>query len=153
MSDTTIADIFKEQFANAFDVLVDAIPQFTEEEWRKGRSPFDGPCRAVAHALQCGENYTTAKREVFTNLGKEVWQMETGDLPSQQSMAEHLERVRAMTMAWIDEIGQLGFRKPTRDDGVTGLERVVYALRHLQHHAGEVCCWQKQFDHPQDQWK
>ena len=57
-----------------------------------------------------------------------------------------------MTMAWIDEISRIGFDQPFGEEGTVGLARVAYAIRHFQHHTGEVCCWQKQFDHPQEQW-
>lgn len=152
MTGTAMAEVLKKQFTNAFQVLAAAIPVFGEEEWLQGRSPFDGPARAVAHVLQCGEFYTTRDKGVFANLGKPVWKMTGEDLPTQEAMSEYLERVRGMTMAWIDQLGQSGFdRSPTNDDTM-GLEHVVYALRHFQHHTGEVCCWQKQFGHPQDQW-
>ena len=55
-------------------------------------------------------------------------------------------------MAWIDEISRIGFDQPFGEEGTVGLARVAYAIRHFQHHTGEVCCWQKQFDHPQEQW-
>ena len=152
MGETATAGVLKEQFANAFQILASAIPLFSDEEWRTGRSPFDGPARAVAHVLQCGEFYTQRDKEAFANLGTQVWEMTTVDLPDQQAMSDYLECVREMTMAWIDEIDQRGFDQPSGEEGATGLGQIVYALRHFQHHAGEVCCWQKQFDHPQNQW-
>jgi len=152
MSNVTLADVMKEQFGDAFDILAASIPVFTPEEWRTGGSPFDGPARGVAHALQCAEFYTKPSRAIFGNLGKPIWDMGKEDLPDQASMAEYLEKARAMTMGWIDEIAAVGFDQPSGDDGTIGLARVVYALRHLQHHTGEVCAYQKQFGHPQEAW-
>jgi hypothetical protein len=152
MPDTILAEIMKDQFHSAFGILAGSIPTFTPEEWRTGRSPFDGPARCVAHVLQCAEYYTCSDRAVFASFGKPIWEMAEDDLPSQQDMAEYLERTRAMTDAWIDEVATIGFDQPSGTDNALGLARVTYALRHLQHHTGEACAYQKQFNHPQEQW-
>jgi hypothetical protein len=152
MPNATLVQVMKEQFGEAFDILAAAIPAFAPEEWRTGRSPFDGPARGVGHALQCAEYYTSPSRAIFGNLGKPIWQMGEEDLPDQPSMGEYLERTRSMTMAWIDEIDEIGFAQPSGTDDAIGLGRLVYALRHLQHHTGEVCAYQKQFGHPQKAW-
>jgi hypothetical protein len=62
MSNAVFAQILNEQFNDAFDVLAASIASFTPREWVTGDSPFDGPARGVAHALQCAEFYTKPDR-------------------------------------------------------------------------------------------
>jgi hypothetical protein len=152
MSNDVLAQVLKEQFNDAFDVLAASIKTFAPEEWITGGSPFDGPARGVAHALQCAEYYTRPDRKIFANMGKPVWEMGEADLPTQDSMLTYLEQTRGMTMAWIDEVAALGFDQPSGPNDAIGLGRVVYALRHLQHHTGDVCAHQKLFGHPQEKW-
>jgi hypothetical protein len=78
--------------------------------------------------------------------------MAEADLPSAESMLSYLEETRAMTMAWIDTCAEEGLDRRTDGEEWIRLEQIVYALRHLQHHSGEVCAYQKQFNHDQNQW-
>ncbi|HAU38371.1 MAG TPA: hypothetical protein DCX07_11750 [Phycisphaerales bacterium] len=150
-----LTESLKRQFTNAFAVLEAAIPSFREDVWRRGKSPFDGPARATAHALQCGEFYTCRDRAVLENLGKKkIWEMSDDEMPSQESMLRYLSQVRDKTMAWLDGIGDAGLATPMPDvHAATTLEWVVYALRHFQHHTGEICAYQKQAGLPPAPWK
>ena len=148
-----LIEAIKRQFENAFSVLEGAIPSFTPEQWRSGRPPYVGPARTTAHLLQCGECYTHGDRSVFMNLGKRVSEMTDGDLPSQEKMLEYLSEVRSKTLQWADSIGDAGLDKPLAEDQPIALERLVYAMRHFQHHAGEVCAFQKQFGMEPAPWK
>ena len=143
-----LIEAMKRQFSNAFDVLEAAIGSFRPPQWRDGSAPFNGPARAAAHVLQCAEFYTCEDKGIFTNLGKKVWEMADEELPSQEQMGRYLAEVREKTSLWIDSIGDEGLAARWRDgdciNGLNGLERVAYALRHLQHHTGEVCAYQKQ---------
>jgi len=153
MSDRIFGDCLKRQFDDAFGVLAGALGRFTVEQWTTGSSPYNGPARATLHALQCAEFYTAEDRDVFTRLGKPVWEMGADDLPGQEEMIDFLKRAREMTAAWIDDLAGKGLDQPCGEDRTVALERIVYALRHLQHHTGEVCAWQKQFGIPMTQWE
>lgn len=131
----------KRQFNDAFDILDAAIGSFDEGQWRSGSPPFDGPGRAVAHVLQCAEFYTCQDKAVFENFGKRVSEMSDEELPSAERMLEYAREARGMTLAWIDSVS---------DDA---LEQIVYAVRHLQHHIGEICAYQKQHGLEPAPWK
>ena len=152
MTESRLADGVERQFLAAFDVLEAAIRTFTQNEWTTGGPPFDGPARAVAHALQCAEFYTNHDKTVRYRLGKAVWQMDASELPSPAMMLDYLQQVKRETLAWVGRLSAEGFSETVDDSGKTVLESIIYALRHLQHHTGEVCAYQKQFGHPQDQW-
>jgi len=149
-----LLEAIQQQFNRAFDILAGAIPSFTPDQWRRGSSPFNGPARAVAHVLQCAEFYTCEDRAVFANLGKPVWQLTDAEVPSQKAMSRYLAEARAKTLAWIGALGEEGLAKPWHnEDASCGLERLLYALRHLQHHTGEVCAYQKQSGLQPAEWK
>jgi len=152
MSDDAFVAALKKQFGEAFDVLAAAVGTFTDEQWAKGSSPYIGAGRATAHALVCAEFYTNCNANPSARFGKGIWQMEDGDVPDQASLAAYLEECRAMTMDWIDGFAD-GALAETDEYGATGLERIVYALRHLQHHTGEVFAWQKSMGIPVRGWE
>jgi uncharacterized damage-inducible protein DinB len=152
MAKSEMSLALKRQFGAAFDILKSSIATFLEEEWTKGGPPFDGPARATIHALQCAEYYTSRDRDIFSKLGKAVWEMADEDLPSVQMMNIYLEECRLATENWIDRLTDAGLDQLADEFGGTGFESILYAMRHLQHHAGEVCAWQKQFGHAQEAW-
>ncbi len=138
-----LTETLKPHFSRAFGILEDAIGSFSEAAWREGSPSFNGPARAVAHLLQCAEYYTCENRDVFLNLGKKVWQLSDEELPSQSQMLEYLGRVRDMTLQWLtvgdDELLQPRVNKFS----ASRFDAALYALRHLQHHIGEICAYQK----------
>ncbi len=149
-----LTEALKRQFDNAFDVLGSAILSFGPEDWCRGSPPYNGPARAVRHVLECAEFYTCRDKAVWTRLGKPVWKITDQETPSQEQMLAYLAETRAKTTAWIDALGDQGLAAPSKVEGVVnGLEEVVYALRHLQHHTGEVCAYQKQCGLEPAPWK
>ena len=79
------------------------------------------------------------------------------ELPSQDVLTAYLAEVRSKTTTWIDSIGDQGLPDlavpyaPNQE--VSHLERFIYALRHLVHHTGELCAYQKQCGLPAAHWK
>lgn len=149
-----LTEAMKRQFDSAFDVLAAAIGSFAPDQWRRGASPYDGPGRATVHALQCAEFYTSEDEGIWARLGKPVWEMSDDELPTQDDMLQYLADARSKTAAWIDSIGDQGLDEPWREEGwLNALDRIAYALRHLQHHTGEICAYQKQLGLPPAPWK
>ncbi|MFP4356294.1 MAG: hypothetical protein ACLFUJ_14345 [Phycisphaerae bacterium] len=131
------------QWAEAFGTLESTLGSFSPEQWKQGASPYTGPGRCAAHALVCGEFYTTGDRAAFDRFGLPVWKMTDDDVPDQAAQNKYLRRVRKMTQAWVDVLAGEGLDS-VDEQKTTNLERIIYALRHLQHHTGEMFCWQKQ---------
>jgi uncharacterized damage-inducible protein DinB len=96
------------------------------------------------HVLQAAEFYTSEDQGVWCRFGKRVWDMTDEELPTQHEMVTYLAEARGKTAAWISMIGDAGLPEPLPNQAsITKLERIVYAIRHLQHHTGEVCAYQK----------
>jgi uncharacterized damage-inducible protein DinB len=151
MSGPVLVEGIQRQFAEAYDVLEAAMVQFTPAQWAQGGSPYNGPARAVIHALQCAEFYTNKDDSVWGRFGTPVWEMTDDDLPTVETMSEYLTQVRRLTADWIDGNAGHGLTEPA-GYGQSRLEAMLYALRHLEHHTGEVCAYLKQAGHDQSQW-
>ena len=147
-----LTDALKRQFGCAFDILDAAIGSFDDANWRAGSPAFNGPARVTAHVLQCAEYYTKRDRAVFDSLGRPIWQMTDDELPSQQDMLACATQARRMTLDWIDAVGDEGLSAADDDFG-KGLDGIGYALRHLQHHVGELCAYQKAAGLEPAEWK
>jgi uncharacterized damage-inducible protein DinB len=143
MSEPAMRDALKRQFSDAFDVLSAAVGSFPADVWSEGGPPYRGPGRACLHALLCAEFYTCRDEGVWHRFGQPVWQMADADVPDQPTQASYLAEVRARTAEWIDRLDAEGLAA-IDGEGRTALERIVYAIRHLQHHTGEVFAYQKQ---------
>lgn len=141
------------QFSAAFGILKKAIPSFSPADWVEGGQPFNGPARATLHVLQCAVFYTNGDREPFQRFYPS-WPIPTENLPSQETMLAFCDEAQQKTAAWIDAIGDAGLTQPNAvEPKVMNLERIVYALRHLQHHIGEICAYQKKCGLPPAEWR
>lgn len=140
----------KKQFDDAFAILAGSIPLFTDAQWREGKPAFDGPARCTVHVLQAAIFYTTGDASIFS-AGVPVWEARPEQLPSQQEMLACLAQARARSLAWIDSIGDAGMATESKHH-LNNLGAIVYALRHLQHHTGEMCAYQKAVGKPQTVW-
>ncbi len=135
---------FARQFDCALDILAEAIVSFRPETWVAGKAPYDGPARAGVHALQCGRFFTSGDKEIWNNLGKPVWEMSDQELPSQQETVGYLEEVREEIHHWLDRLEDEELDASVDfEHARTRFELLLYAMRHLQHHIGELCAYQK----------
>ena len=142
MSDEALLAGLREQYTQALDLLDGVFGRFPADRWSAGGPPYTGPGRASAHALVCAEFYTCRERAALDHFQPPIWEMTDEQVPDQDTQKAYLAQVRAKTAAWFDRIAPTGLAA-TDDEGTTALEQIVYALRHLQHHTGEVFAYQK----------
>ncbi|MHC4715074.1 MAG: DinB family protein [Planctomycetota bacterium] len=149
-----LVDAMKRQFNNAFAMLEAAVPSFSADQWRREAPSHMGPARLTMHVLQCAEFYTSGDESVWRNFGKRVWEISEAEAPSQERLLEYLADAWSRTLAWLDSIGEERFTGGcARPEFVNNLDYAAYALRHLQHHIGEICAYQKQFGLAAADWK
>lgn len=147
-----ITTVIQNQFSCAFDILRDAIPSFTDEQWRQGSPAYNGPCRTATHVLLCAEYYVTNAPDIQLRFGKKLWEMSKDELPSQETMLQYLDEVRNKTHLWVGSL-KTDLTEADSDKLQPQLEKVIYALRHLQHHIGELCVYQKELGIEPAPWK
>jgi hypothetical protein len=78
--------------------------------------------------------------------------MDDAEVPSQEAQAEYLTRCAEMTASWIDQLARAGLDADSGTDQGSHLGRICYAMRHLQHHAGEVCAYEKTLQLAPAEW-
>lgn len=152
-----LTEAIKHQFNKAFDMLAAAIPSFSTQQWCCRVGNDKAPGQLVLHTLACAEFYTCDDLSVHLRFVQPWTQMPDEELPSQEALAAYLAEVRSKTTTWIDSIGDQGLTglavpyAPNQE--VSHLERLLYALRHLAHHTGELCVYQKLCGLPAAHWK
>jgi hypothetical protein len=138
---------FVRQFDCVWRTLREAIEGFPDDEWREGEDPFLMPARQAMHALLCADIYTRPEEmdAVLGRFGAKWWEAEPHELPTQAQLLDYLEEARQRTEAWVVGLGRDGLLSPGAGapEFPTGMEFVTYAMRHLQHHTGELCAEQK----------
>lgn len=150
-----LVDAMKHQFGHAFDMLADGIGSFPAERWRCPVPGDKAPGRLALHVLACAEFYTCHDRSVHRRFGKHWGEMVDEELPSQEQLLQYLADVRSKTACWIDSIGDAGLDLAHEGPlpAINNLERIAYALRHLAHHVGELCAYQKQCGLHATRWR
>jgi uncharacterized damage-inducible protein DinB len=133
------------QFARTWDMwrrLIDNIP---EEQWRSGAIDYLTPARHLCHVVVCADFYAGdigVDRYDWNGLFGGDWEgMAPDELPTKAVALEKLSQVEAVVAAWLQ-----GLDDPALADeetlffwtGPTLLDRLLYLLRHTQHHLGEL---------------
>lgn len=144
MPDQTIVASFEQQFGKSWDMLRDAIGRLDDDHWHGGDLLTDVPSRSALHVVQCARFYIwEGTVEAFDwNRGGCSWHDAAREqLPSREDMLRSIDGIEADTRAWLQKKGDAGLvapddRKPMHF--ASGVERMLYALRHLQHHVAQI---------------
>ncbi len=146
MSKSTISDSLQRQFERVWESLREAIGNCPDRQWKKGDPAVRIPVRQACHMIGAVEMYAGEKRFAWDRrFGRPVGDFSSdlpaADLPGKDETLEYLDEMRAHTQTWLGKMSDEKLLSPQRSNRHTGdtyLERVVYMLRHSQHHRGEM---------------
>ena len=138
-----IGDALANQFERIWMQVRPAIENCPNAEWRRGDHPAFIPVRLACHLVETVDYYAQPTPESFPGAGWGDVDWESGDvnaLPDRDALLAYMEEVRGRVDAWLrglsDEELLGGNAFPWTGD--SPMERMVYTLRHSQHHLAEI---------------
>jgi hypothetical protein len=130
-----------DQWLRTFFMLHNAIEAVPEEEWMKGDTLYQRPVSLVLHILQSADGYTALQpgegsEDPMTQIN---WQeRDTSKLPSQPAVLSYLDVVEKRVAELLVKADLEAEEKLFAWTGKTILSRVLYTLRHSQHHLADL---------------
>ena len=140
-----LVSILKAQWARVWDMWKEMLSTIPDGEWSRGDIDYLVPARQLIHSLVCADVFTADipldQYDPARMFGGTSWGMSSGGLPSKETALEKLTAVRAAVeerLAKLDDAALLEPEKPHPWAGQTRMCKMLYVLRHTQHHLGEV---------------
>jgi len=141
----TLVSSVKDQWARAWAMWEAMIHSIPDDEWTKGDVDYLIPARHLIHVAVGDDVFTSdTPFDQYDNLqwfGVGEWRTSPDELPSKQAALDRLADIRATVEARLDKLDDAALLQPEKAHPWTGQTRVgklLYNLRHIQHHLGEV---------------
>lgn len=141
MPDRILVDAVNRQGACVYKMLREAIAKCPEDQWRQGRHDFFIPARLAFHAVQSIDFHLDARPKEFpwNRFGIDWEECPAEALLSQPALLDYLDEVQAKAEGRVEVMGVEGLLGPDYAGFFpTALEHVLYTLRHVQHHLGQI---------------
>ena len=144
MPNQMIVESCEKQLAKSFDMLRDVVGRLDDDQWHIGDGTWtEVPSRAAYHAVQCAEFYiwdTNAEPFEWAKDGLRCQDCPPQRLPGREELLKTIDRIEDQTRAWLRQRGDAGLVAPNDKgaDHACGLERMLYAARHMQHHVAQI---------------
>ena len=123
-------------------MLRGGVGKFTPDEWVSGDIPSRRPASLVYHALETINFYASDLTDEEFPWGQRFgvdWETDQLErLPSQEQIAIYLKEAEQNLINWLEQVEIDSPEMIYKWTGRTKLERVLYSLRHTQHHVGEL---------------
>jgi len=122
------------QFRGAFGGLRDIIAKLPDEHWHAGATRDQVPARRVHHAVECAGRHCRLRGRCRAEA--HIGTREAAHR-SRDDMLAYVDDTACRVEAALEAMADEQFAAPTRRFGME-LEHWLYALRHLQHHVGQL---------------
>lgn len=140
----TLGPTLAEQFTRGWGTLREVITVFPEDCWRAGERSRDVPARWAIHTVETADFYLRSSPEGFpwrARFGVDWEAALPKDLPLQPDVLAYLDEVQRRMNAWLPKAADdelLAENRAFPWTGGTVLGRMLYLLRHNQHHIGQL---------------
>lgn len=141
MTDAAPTESVKRQFASAHKMLRDAVTNFPPEEWRKARHDFLVPARLAFHVVQATDFHLDGNPDAFDwdRFGINWEETPAAVLLDQPQLLAYMDEVEAKLDATLQQLAVSGLSASDYAGRFpTALDHLLYTLRHVQHHTGQI---------------
>ncbi len=135
----------QEQWERTWAMWEDMIHNIPDEEWAKGDIDYLIPARHLIHVTVGDDLFTSdepfEQYDYCQWFGVEAWETPAAELPSKKVALAKLADFRAVVAARLDKLDDAALLEPEQMYPWVGqirLSRLIFNLRHLQHHLGEM---------------
>jgi hypothetical protein len=152
-----VGEALAEQMKRSWKMLRTAIEGFEADEWQAGERSELVPARWALHAIEAGDFYAKPSPEGFT-WGRRFqadWEgSPPKELPTQEQTLVYMKDVARELDDWLTSasgeelLGENAFPWT----GANPMSRMIYLMRHTQHHAGEMNMLLRQRGWSTDNW-
>lgn len=141
----TLVSILNDQWARVWDMWEEMIRTIPDDEWTTGDVDYLIPARHLVHVVVCVDLFTADtpfdQYDPTELFGGGSWGMSPEELPSKETALAKLTDTRAAVkerLAKLDDAALLELEKLCAWTGRTRMCKMLYVIRHTQHHLGEV---------------
>ena len=141
----TLVQSFVDQWARTWQMWEAMIRGIPDDEWRKGDIDYLVPARHLIHVAVADDFFSAdTPLDQYDNLqlfGVEDWGSSPDELPSKEAALDRLAEIRSSVekrLARLDDAALLEPETAHPWTGPTRLGKLIFNLRHIQHHLGEV---------------
>ena len=134
------------QYRLSWDMLDEIMAQCSDAVWRLEVPPPISIGRSMFHTLQSTQRYcrTNSKQRVEMDpfdFGGHELKVAMKDFPSIDQVREYSFEVRERVIKWLSGLSEKDLNsesKSFRWTGHTAGERLLYTLKHINHHIGQM---------------
>jgi hypothetical protein len=135
----------KDQWARTWSMWEEMIQSIPDEEWARGEIDYLIPARHLIH-VTVGEDVFSANTPLdeFDQskwFGVPAWETAASDLPSKEIALGRLAVFRSTVEARLSQLTDEALLEPEEAHpwtGQTRMSKILFSLRHTQHHLGEI---------------
>jgi uncharacterized damage-inducible protein DinB len=135
----------EDQFHRTFEMWKEEIRNIPAKEWRKGEVEYLTPARHLCHLVVTADYYLSGKSpeeyDWSCYFGGDWESMSENELPAKSTALKKLsdfEKVMFSRLAQLNDEDLLEKEKQSPWTGENLAGKLLYLLRHSQHHVGEM---------------
>ncbi|MFC1572544.1 hypothetical protein ACFL6M_02990 [Candidatus Eisenbacteria bacterium] len=154
-----LARILDTQYAHAWSLMDEIVNRFPVEAWRSASPAYFAPSRLTYHTIETVDYYCRDDLAAFRwghRFGVDWDTASSEELPEQEAIRDYQRDVHSAASLWIHHLGDDGLLAPDAvfsEEGMTHLDRALYALRHTHQHLGELSSELRRRDLPRPPWR
>lgn len=141
----SIVAAIEDQFSRTFQMLQEEIKNISAKEWTRGDIDYLIPARHLCHFIVCADYYTgdtPADDYQWDKLFVGDWEeMTVEELPSKTVALQKLSEFEESMMSRFAKLNDKDLNSKETQSPWTGKTlagKLMYLLRHSQHHLGEL---------------
>lgn len=135
----------KDQWSRMWAMWEEMIQSIPDKEWASGENDYLIPARHLIH-VTVGEDVFSADTPVKESdqskwFGVPAWETAASDLPSKEFVLDRLAIFMSTVEARLSQLTDEALLEPEQAHpwtGQTRISKIIFTLRHTQHHLGEI---------------